>query len=285
MINKTTFLQLILPNSDITNWGQVLNNNFSKIDQKFFEYNNDINSIKAGLENISFNIEEKQRYCKIYTEDSILVIETGYLQTIDNITTFISFEKYYNDDVLNKLSFNNIKDYSAFIVYEDTETLQYFPGFSTSVNFKAGDIIVKKTEINESYNTQSIFILIPQGVGGWYEPSINVIEDHILWKKKISVEARDNITTSFPKRDVLCSLSIVELTASNVPISLGISAATIQNVSIFFLLTDETQKVFHNALVDYTINYDNNNNISVIPTFNEIPSSYKLYMCYVLKSV
>ena len=285
MVNKTTFLQLILPNSDITNWGQVVNNNFSKIDQKLFEYNDSINLIKAGLENISFNIEEKQRYCKIYTEDSNLVIETGYLQTIDNVTTFVSFEKYYNDDVSNELSFNDIKDYSAFIVYEDTKILQYFPGFSTSVNFKAGDIIVKKAEVDESYNTQAIFILIPQGVGGWYEPSVNVTEDHILWKKKISVEARDNIPTSFPNRDVLCSLSIVELTASDTPISLGISAATIQNVSIFFLLTDEAQKIFHNAFVDYTINYDDSNNISVIPTFNEIPSPYKLYMCYVLKSV
>ena len=285
MVNKTTFLQLILPNSDITNWGQVVNNNFSKIDQKLFEFNDSINLIKVGLENISFNIEEKQRYCKIYTENSNLIIETGYLQTINNVTTFVSFEKYYNEDASNEFSFNDIKDYSAFIVYEDTETLQYFPGFSTSVNFKAGDIIVKKTEVNESYNTQAIFILMPQGVGGWYEPSANVTEDHILWKKKISVEARDNITTSFPSRDVLCSLSIVELKTSDTPISLGISAATIQNVSIFFLLTDKAQKIFHNAFVDYTINYDDSNNISIIPTFNEIPSPYKLYMCYVLKSV
>ena len=276
-MKTTSFLNLILPNSDTFNWGEVMNNNFSKIDNKMSEYNLQFQTFEKTLSGIrSLNIYEDQKYGYFIVENEQLKLKTG--SQIDDTGNLEVVYTYTEDD------WGEIGELSCFIMVKNYEASSNYPVIPIDItNIKVGDIIIKRSDVNSENTTIHYFTLIPQGLGGWYKPTTDPKTDYISWVRECDPFAPESLQTPFPQRDMYCSLNVKQLVTGQQTINTDIEANTMQIVSIFFVLYNATTGQYINTLVDHNIQY-NAGKIDIQANVNSIPENMELYIYWAYKT-
>ena len=250
-MKKTNFLNLILPNSSVENWGSTYNKNFEIIDSQMASLNSRMNNVDIQIGDLGYlKIDENQPYLNFDIDNNTFITST-YPNGSGNYTVY-GFE---SDE--GKKSFRDIKDYTGFIVVNGIEA---DPNKQSPFNIKwtASDLLVKITVYDEFFNSSVKFIKFPQALGGFYVPTSALDQDRIIFKKVIGEYAADTISVEFPRKFWYVVLYEVEITDTTQPYNIPNENSDIARpnfVPVFYIKQDN---IYRQIIVDYILYFENN---------------------------
>ena len=231
MSNQTTNLKLIKPIPGSTNWGQVINNNFDKIDSYYRDLKNNIEYYSKTLGSMNYVFFEpeaewviigydfyNQGVSRFPVKDIIdnsgkinnkyiktTAITTGTLQIIDEVCYFYPSRSYNADATIN----NSNEATNSIIVFEvfrgcyilnnyDPPTNLFVQSLPWEKTWERGQIMVKTLIQTQGVANEYDYVPFTQSLGGFYEPTQIHDSTALRFKKVMYHEAPNNIDIRFP---------------------------------------------------------------------------------------